>query len=71
MYEGIIASLFHKFGDLSKRICKAYYDSLHSLCLNVKTIDKEFAIQLADNSKDVALKSRSHFVLKHFAFAFK
>lgn len=47
----------HKFGELSKRLCKVYYESLYNLCLISKTTDKVLATQLADKCKDVALKS--------------
>ncbi len=42
---------------MTRRICKVYYDSLYNLCLKLRTIDKALAIQLADTSKDIALKS--------------
>jgi len=54
---------FLKFSELVMMICKVYYNSLYKLCLNYKTVNGELALQLADDSKNVALKSICIFYL--------
>lgn len=60
----LIFHWFYKFGELCKKICKEYCDSLYNLCMNLKSVDEDLAIQLADNSKDIALKSISYWFIK-------
>ncbi|XP_037041860.1 uncharacterized protein LOC119078442 [Bradysia coprophila] len=58
--EALKYSEERNFSDLSRRICRVYYESLYNLSLEVQVTDKELAIQLADNSKDIALTINDH-----------